>query len=161
VKEERRSRGNYVQNGLQREVEVMARQETQIQSELDSSGRKLHKQAKVIEERWRKAHGIDDKLQSKRQQKARHKRQQRHGEVRRREERRQQRRSLLRQPALVAGGGGDDGPRLIRQAPRSGEADGPVYYGTPPFAISRCPEDRQPPKPGSFVVYVQIQEVQR
>jgi hypothetical protein len=145
--------------------------ETRIQSELDSSGRKLHKQAQVIEEQWRTAHGIDDKLRSKRQQKARHKRQQRleRGEARRREERSHHRidHSLMRQPVLVTGGG-DDGPRLIKQVQRSHgkcstehfsrDEAGPVYYSHP-YNISRCPENRKEPKSGAIFCFVTIQEI--
>ena len=36
----------------------------------DDSGKWLHKQAKMVEERWRTAHGVDDKLRTKHQPKA-------------------------------------------------------------------------------------------
>jgi hypothetical protein len=85
------------EDGLQREVEAMAR-------------------LREIEERWRMAHGIDDKLQSKHQQKAsaRHKRQLERAEARRREKRRQQHidYAMTRQPSLSWV---DGGPRLIKR----------------------------------------------
>ena len=90
---------------VQREVEVMTTpRETQIQVELDGNGKSLHKQAQAVEERWRTAHGFDDKLRGKRQQKAKRAKRQRleRGEVRRREERKRQRieREALRLPLL-------------------------------------------------------------
>jgi hypothetical protein len=148
---------------LQRKVEAMTRPtQTRIHGELDSSGRRLQlkKRAQAVEEQWRMAHGIDDKLRNKPQQKATRNRQQRleRGEIRRREERKQQRidRSLLRLPSLKSGGG-DDGPRLIKQAQHE---TGPVHYSNG-WNICKCPESREEPGPGHLAVFVQIREIRR
>jgi hypothetical protein len=62
-------------------------------------------------------------------------------------------RSLQRQPSLSWV---DGGPRLI--SPQSDEAER-IGYGTPPYNISRRPEDRREPGPGHLSVFVKIQEV--
>lgn len=77
--------------------------QTQIAIELEANAKWLGEEAQRIEERWRTAHGIDDKLQSKHQRKAKAKQQPlERGEVRRREERKRQRveRQMLARPLL-------------------------------------------------------------
>lgn len=98
---------------------------TQIEVELDANGKRLHKQAKTVEEQWRMDRGVDDKLRGKHQSKVKAKPQPlERGEVRRREERLQQRidRTLSARPLLKSTTGGDDGPRLIKLAEQAATA---------------------------------------
>jgi hypothetical protein len=63
---------------------------TQGATELNGVAKWMHKQAQTVEERWRTAHGLDDKLRTKHQRKAKPERQPlERGEIRRREERQQ------------------------------------------------------------------------
>jgi len=77
--------------------------ETQIAIELEANASKLRKQAQTVEDRWRMARGIDDKLRGKHHVEAKRKRQPlERGEVHRREERERQRveRQMLARPLL-------------------------------------------------------------
>jgi hypothetical protein len=75
---------------------------TRAAAEADSIGISRHKRAKLIEESWKMAQGINDKLQIKRQPKKTKWSQPERGQIRRREERQQDRieRVMLRRPLL-------------------------------------------------------------
>ena len=109
---------------------------TQRAAVWDGNGKRMHKQAQTEEERWRTAHGIDDRLRTKRRPKVKATRRPlERGEVRRREERRQQhverealRISLLKavEPSI------DSGSRLIKRSEMPAPAPPPTRSSEPP-----------------------------
>jgi hypothetical protein len=118
----------------QRKVDDMTGKQKHTEAERDGTGKIMHKRAVEEEAKWRPAHGVDDKLRTKHQTKAKieHPPLDR-GEVRRRENRQQERadRTLLARPLLVAAKD-DDGPRLIKASDMPAPRPKPSQSAEPP-----------------------------
>ena len=124
---------------VQREVEVMTTREKQ--AEANGSAKRMREQAQAIETQWRTAQGIDDKLRSKRQQKANKakRRQLERAEVRRAKQRK--RRSVERQ--------------MLARPLLKGAIERPAYLPL----ISRCPENREEPVPNNYAIVTIREEI--